>query len=332
MDSLRPRLVRSALLAAAGALWAPAPTRAANHNPTSKFFVADVDGDSEVDTGDKVDDLSRQSVYSAEGTVVETRPNSTNALVFSNGTGIFFDEDTRMEVKQFQQEPFVPNRTDMDMEPSISQTQTFIPHGTVGLCTSKLAAGSTMTYATPLGSVNITGGKLVVHAGGNSTVISDLEGTATVNAGDLDTGGLVLKDGQQAIITPGVNGAPPQVQIQNIPSNQLPGLNARVTMACNAKKTVYFEERGLRNPDSVTPITHNTFTNYTPSSGGGITAFDGDDNTNTNNNTNTTNNNNTPPGTPTPGEIVAVPTAPATTPVNYTQSPASLISNSSGTP
>jgi hypothetical protein len=320
MESLCPRLVRAALLCAATVSWALSPLHAdGKHNPTSKFFVADVDGDSDVDTGNKVDDLTKQSVYNADGTVIETHNNGTNAIVFSNGTGIFFDEDTRMEVKEFQQEPFVPNRTDMNMEPSVSKTDTFIPHGTVGLCTSKLAAGSSMTYATPLGSVNITGGKIVVSSSNGSTVISDLEGVATVNAGETDTGGDVLKDGQQAVITPGANGGPPTVKIQNIPSGQLSGLNAKVTMACNAKKTVYFEARGTKDDDSLQPNNHPN----TPANG--ITAFDGDDGDSSNNNSSN--------GQGDQQTIVAVPVAPATTPVQFTVSGASLPgTNSAGTP
>jgi hypothetical protein len=313
MESLRPRFVRAAALGAAAAWWALTPVHAnGTHNPTSKFYVADVDGDSDVDTGNKVDDLTKQSVYSAEGTVIETHDNGTNAIVFSNGTGLFFDEDTRMEVKEFQQEPFVPNRTDMNMEPSVSKTDTFIPHGTVGLCTSKMAAGSTMTYSTPLGSVNITGGKLVVSANSNSTVISDLEGVATVNVGDTDTGGDVIKDGQQAVITPGENGGPPTIKIQNIPAGELSALNAKVTMACNAKKTVYFEARGSNN-DAIVPL-------GTPdSTTGGVTAFDGDDGAAPGNNPGN--------GQGNQQQIVAVPVAPATTPVQFTQSPASLPGN-----
>ena len=107
-----------------------------------------------------------------------TKPKSTVAVVFSNGTGVFFDEDTRIEVKKFEQEPFVPNRTDTDVEPSMSQTQAFVPRGTVGLCTSKLVAGSNMTYKTQLGAVNIRGGKVVIQSFNNETKISMLEATA----------------------------------------------------------------------------------------------------------------------------------------------------------
>ena len=143
------RALRAFLGLAAALLLASHSWADAKKNPTSKFYVADVDGDAEIDTGDRVDDLTKSSVYNAEGTVVETKPNATNAMVFSNGTGIFFDQDTRVEVKQFDQEPFVPNRTDMDTEPSVSQTQAYVPRGTVGICTSQLVAGSSMNYQTP---------------------------------------------------------------------------------------------------------------------------------------------------------------------------------------
>src|SRR5665213_3370383 len=110
------------LFLAAGLVLPALLSAAPKKNPTSKFYVADVDGEAQIDTGDRVDDLNKKSVYNAEGTVIETKPKASNAMVFSNGTGIFFDEDTRVEVKHFEQEPFVPNRTDMDTEPSISQT------------------------------------------------------------------------------------------------------------------------------------------------------------------------------------------------------------------
>lgn len=320
---------RSALLCAALAAGIPAVLHAANKNPTSKFYVADVDGEAQIDTGEKVDDLTRQSVYNAEGAVVETKPNASNAMVFSNGTGVFFDQDTRMEVKKFQQEPFVPNRNDMNVEPSISQTQNYVPRGTVGLCTSQLVAGSTMTYQTPLGSVNIQGGKLVVSSQNNATVISMIDGQSTVNVGEVDNGGQILKNGQQAVITPGANGGPSQVTIQNIPQNQQNELSQKVTMACNARKTVYFET--AKQADTVVPIgTANAVTagpvgggTNTGADGSGtpgtstITAFDGNDGAVTTKPTLGTT-------TTAPTQIVAVPVAPATTPVQYQTSPANI--------
>ena len=317
-NASRSLLARTAavVLTVAG-LIAPHAVSAANkNNPTSKFYVADVDGDAQIDTGDKVDDLTKKSVYNAEGTVVETKPTATNAMVFSNGTGVFFDEDTRLEVKKFEQEPFVPNRTDNDVEPSMSQTQNNLPRGTVGLCTSKLVAGSTMNYSTPLGSVNIRGGKVVVSTDNNSTTVSMIEGESTVNAGIVDTGGHPLKNGQQAIITPGANGGPPQIKIQDIPSNQRTALNQKVTMACNAKKTVYFDVQGKQS-DTVVPTYGGRSPAVATTTPTQVTAFDGNDGAAT-----TTPVSN--PSTSTPQTIVAVPTAPSNTPVQYEVTPNSI--------
>jgi len=332
-----PQTVSLALcLGAALCLTARVHAATGKKNPTSKFYVADVDGDAEIDTGDKVDDLNKKSVYNAEGTVVETKPKAANAMVFSNGTGIFFDEDTRVEVKKFDQEPFVPNRTDMDVEPSVSQTQAYVPRGTVGLCTSKLVAGSSMNYSTPLGSVNIRGGKVVIQNVGNQTKISMLDGDSTVSAGDQDTGGRPLKNGQQAVITAGTAGQPSQVQIQDIPSNEQAGLQAKVTMACTAKKTVYFEAVGQKISSFITvastpvagtrasaqategtafddPTAGGTST-LTP---GPITAFDGDSSSSSLGGLSTVNPN-------PPPQIIAVPVTPVTVPVQDDPSPNTL--------
>ena len=323
MRAFLPRSSRCICLALCGAgigLLAPTPAHAAKNNPTSKFYVADVEGDSQIDTGSVVDDLTKKSVYNAQGTVIETKPKSANAMVFSNGTGIFFDEDTRVEVKQFEQEPFVPNRTDMDVEPSISQTQAFVPHGTVGLCTSKLVAGSSMNYSTPLGSVNIRGGKVVVSAQDNKTTISMIEGEGTVFSGNLDLGGHTLHDGEQAVITPGEGGQPPHLQIQDIPSNQTATLNSKVTMACSSKKTVYFELRtiGSSQVTAVSPLVKGpagTFRDNTSSTDStDVFSSPGTGTPGTNGTT----------GTNTTTEIVAIPVVPAAPPVGFTISPASL--------
>src|SRR5690606_1901409 len=115
----------------------------------------------QIDTGETIDPLTKRSVYTAQGTVIETKSNASNSMVFSNGTGVYFDPETRLEVRKFVQEPFTPNRRDMEIEPSISNTQNFLPRGTVGICTSKLVAGSTMRYNTPHANIRIKGRKVV---------------------------------------------------------------------------------------------------------------------------------------------------------------------------
>src|SRR5277367_3808551 len=126
-------------------------------SPTSKLFIAETNGDTQIDTGKEIDDLTKKSVYRAQGTVIETKPNSNVSIVLSNGTGIYADVNTRLEIRGFHQDPFKPNRTDMDDEPSVSKTELFLDYGVIGVSTSNLAAGSTMTYETSLATATIRG-------------------------------------------------------------------------------------------------------------------------------------------------------------------------------
>jgi hypothetical protein len=232
------------------ALPAAAGTSAKKKNPGSKIYVSDVSGDATIGTENMLEDLSKRSVYTAQGTVIETKKSSGgergrtySTMVYSNGTGAFFDADTRVEVKRFSQEPFTPNRSDVEVEPSISQTQAFVARGVVGLCTSKLVAGSSMTYQTPHASVHIRGRKVVIEAGAEVTKISMLEGESTIRGGAADVGGYTLRAGEQAIIRRTEPGQPNEIQIGRIPPSEAPQLDDKVAMACMAKKTVYFEER-----------------------------------------------------------------------------------------
>src|ERR1700733_11561531 len=126
-------------------------------NPTSKFYVADTQGDAQVDTGKEIDDLTKKSVYNAQGTTLETKSHSTASVVLSNGTGVYIDFDTRIVVRKFEQEAFRPNRSDVEDEPSISTTHLFVDHGVIGISTSKMVAGSTMEFDTALASAWIRG-------------------------------------------------------------------------------------------------------------------------------------------------------------------------------
>ena len=111
----------------------------AKKNPASKVYVADLSGDAVIDTGENVEEVGKRSVYTAQGTIIETkkplqesdRRKFFSTMVYSNGTGAFYDADTRVEMKHFVQEPFTPNRSDVEMEPSISQTQAFVARGKV---------------------------------------------------------------------------------------------------------------------------------------------------------------------------------------------------------
>jgi hypothetical protein len=291
-------------------------------NPASKLFVTDVSGEAEIDTGDTVKELAKRSVYNAEGTTIETKKAEkagdkdkiSSSLVYSNGTGAFFGQDTRVEVKRFVQEPFAPNRTDMDVEPSISQTQAFVSRGLVGLCTSKLVAGSTMNYNTPHGSVNILGRKVVIEANDNETNISMLEGDSTVRGGPADLGGQPLHAGERAIIRAGPPGQPNIVRVIPIPPNEIPALDDKVSQACMAKKTVYFEvkERTIGSD----PAADAAGSSNSAASDAPVTAFDGP----------VANADPSAANSNVVREIVPVEVVPTALPVQFTVSPATLIS------
>lgn len=316
------RLLSACTTAALGLLVAAheLPAQQRPKTPASKLYVSDVSGEALIDTGDAIKDLSKRSVYNAQGTIIETKKPQSEAdrakhystMVYSNGTGAFFDADTRVEIRRFVQEPFTPTRTDIEVEPSVSQTQAFVARGIVGLCTSKLVAGSNMTYQTAHASVNIRGRKVVIEARGDVTKVSMLEGDSTVRAGPQDVGGRTLQAGQQAIIRPGPPSQPNIVQIVPIPPQEATQLEEKVSIACMAKKTVYFEVREkTENSDKQ---------NEDPSGAGDgdggdnqgtspVTAFDGA----------------TDGSNGTPREIVPVEVVPINLPVEFTVSPATIV-------
>ena len=108
--------------------------------------MAETDGASTIQIDDKIVDLTPKSVYLATGSILETQPKASLAIVYSNGTGVSLEPDTRLQIVQFKQTPFPPNRTDLELEPSISTTQALLMRGIIGISTSKLAAGTTMNY------------------------------------------------------------------------------------------------------------------------------------------------------------------------------------------
>lgn len=285
----------------------------ARRNPASKIYVSDVSGQAQIDTGEKIHALSRRSVYNAEGTVIETKPvdaegvrrKNYSTMVYSNGTGAYFDADTRVEVRRFVQEPFTPTRTDVDVEPSISVTQAFVARGTVGLCTSRLVAGSSMTYQTPHAAINVRGRRVVIEAGAETTRISMLDGESTVRAGAEDAASYTVRAGEQAVIRRGPAGQPSQIQIRPIPPAEAPALDEKVTLACMAKRTVYFEVR--EQPSGSEPVAE---TAPAPGTPGVVTAFY----------------DNSASTTAATREIVAVPVVPASLPVPFVVSPANLTS------
>lgn len=210
--------------------------------PTSKLFLAEAVGEGNITTEGKAHSPKQATAFDAPGTVIETGKDAHQAFVYSNGTGMLVDENTRVEVDRFVQEPFRPDREKTgEVEPSISQSDVFVSRGQVNICTSQLVSGSTMTYSTPNASVNIRGGKMAVSTNGSESTIYLLDGDITVRTGGKDSAGTLLRPGEKATIRPGPPGRPPVVTIAPIEPQLMSTLDDKVGAACAAKKTVSFE-------------------------------------------------------------------------------------------
>jgi hypothetical protein len=280
--------------------------------PTSKIYLAETTGESQIQTNDKIYTARQATAFDAPGTVIETTANSHNAFVYSNGTGLFVDQNTRVEIDRFVQEPFRPNKTttaDAPYEPSVSQSDVHVAHGAVGVCTSQLVSGSSMSYSTPQASVNIRGGKVSIETNADETIIDLLDGDITVRGGSKDIGGQILRPGERAVVRAAPAGLPPSVTISRIPPEAMQASDERCSVACNAKKTVTFEaiekkaEQGLDAPSTDTPVTGGS-SSTTPAGGEGGGGGEGAGQ-----------------------EIVAKPTVPSETPTNIVISPDRLPGN-----
>ena len=212
------------------------------HHPVGKIYVVSLTGASQSASGETVVALTQKSIFPAAGSRIETKPSGTLSMVFSNGTGIFLDQDTHIQIKRFTQDAFTANRTNLELEPSVSTTEVFLSRGILAVSTSKLAAGSAMSFHAMLGSLGLRGGNVVLEANGDELKISLLDGEGTVHGGELDPAGHVLHAGEQAIVLPGPSGQPNIVKIGKIPADELASLEVKAAMAYEARKTVFFEQ------------------------------------------------------------------------------------------
>lgn len=209
--------------------------------PTSKLYLSETKGTGHIYTDGKIFEPKQATAFDAPGTVIETDTDSHQAYVYSNGTAMYIDANSRVEVNRFVQERFAPNSNTTEAEPSASQSDIFVWRGLVGVCTSQLVSGSTMNYSTEHGTVTIRGRKIAIQTNPNETIVYLIDGDVTVRTGKLDTGGHVLKSGERAIIRPGAAGAAATVTIDEIDKKFLTELDEKVTVACNARRTVSFE-------------------------------------------------------------------------------------------
>jgi len=278
--------------------------------PTSKLYLAESVGKGNITTEGKAHEAKQATAFDAPGTVIETSKDSHQAFVYSNGTAMLVDENTRVEVDRFVQEPFKPDRDkSTEVEPSISQSDVFVSRGQVNICTSQMVSGSTMSYSTPNANVNIRGGKVAVATNGSESTIYLLEGDITVRGSGKDTGGTILRAGEKATITSAGPGRPPIIKVAPIDSDMAGKLDEKVAAACAAKKTVSFETIEKKSQfgaegESEAPGTNGGSSGNNGSGGNQETPGTSD-----------------PDAAPPTDEIVVTPNTPSSPPTNITVSP-----------
>lgn len=240
-----------ALLAVVSSSFAQQPA-AGEPKAASKIYIADSKGEAQVESGAKIYAIRQATAFNATGTVIETKAKAHNTVVYSNGTGMFVDENTRVEITRFDQQAFTSRNgstLDSTHEPSMSQSNILVTRGIVGICTNQLLSGSSMIYVTPAASIAIRGGKLVIEVLPHETRVDLLEGDVTVRAAGKDVGGQILQPRERAVIRPGVAGGEPTITVMLIPDADWKNDDQRVARACAGRRSVTFEALALSAGD-----------------------------------------------------------------------------------
>jgi len=211
-------------------------------NLVSKLYAVDVEGEAYVENAGAILPLSAREIYVAQGSTVYTSEESTVSLVISNGTGLFLSESTRMTVTRAAQEPFQGERSDMINEPSVSNIQLEHQHGIMGICTSRLLAGTLLEVVTDEFITRIVDGKLVYERGPEGSSVTLVGGDASVQSGQIWYEGEArdLKV-RHKLFFPADGSEPIETQLSG---SELAGMEGIVTIACLARRGVYFDVLG----------------------------------------------------------------------------------------
>jgi len=229
-------------------------------NLVSKIYAVDVEGEAYVENAGIINPLSAREIYVAQGSTIYTQEESTVSLVISNGTGIFLSESTRMSITRAAQEPFQGERSDMINEPSVSNIQLEHQHGIMGICTSRLLAGTLLEVVTDEFITRIVDGKLVYERGPEGSSVTLVGGDATVQSGQIwyEGEGRTLKV-RHKLFFPADGSEPVETHLSG---SELAGMEGIVTIACLARRGVYFDVLG-------DPVASDVITTPDEAEGGG---------------------------------------------------------------
>jgi hypothetical protein len=226
-----------------------------------KIFVAEVNGAVTYVAGGKVIKLEKGESVPADGAHIETAAGSSLVLVYSNGTSVFIDQNTIIDIRRFTQKPFTPGVDTTVLEPSASDTLGKITQGRVIISTNELATGTSMIYQTPESQVQIRGREVVIEVQNQTTNVVTLAGDVTVTPVNAPPGdiGEALHTGDMAVVTTtsAASTATPSVQVVPINTTLTASLAPMLASTQRAQSTVVFESvttpagAGANNPTTV---------------------------------------------------------------------------------
>ncbi len=205
----------------------------AQQSVPGKIFVAELDGAVTFAGSGKALGLKKGDSAIAQGVSIETGQGGSAVVVYSNGTSLFVDQNTHIEINRFTQVPFPSSVNIAAIEPSISDTLATVRQGRVVVTTNQLATGTSMIYLTPQSQVKIRGKEVVIEVTDQKTRLLVISGDATVtpqNAGP-DTVGQTVHGGQMAIV---------QIQVVPIDEELAKEVAPKVAAAERAQGVVVF--------------------------------------------------------------------------------------------
>jgi hypothetical protein len=226
------------------ALFATVLSGAAQDFVAGKVYVAEIAGGVAYTVGGSLAELKKGDTVPVQGARNETAPSAHVVFVYSNGTSLYVDEKTIVEIVRFVQKPF-PKGTDTTVtEPSISQTLGRITQGRIIITTNKLATGTTMLYRTPHAEVKIRGQEVVIEVYDRESRIIVINGDVTVTpvGASGQNAGLVLHSGQMVTVTDSSMSSPSvPLQVLAIDPGLLASLAGQLAAGERARQIVVFE-------------------------------------------------------------------------------------------
>jgi len=168
---------------------------------SGSLIVLDIKGEAEtfLPNGQLIQNKLTRGMIMSEGISLQTTQFSEVLILFSNGTTLTLEENSKLEILKFKQEPFLAddaNLEDSETEPSSSQLELNLPFGTFISQTKTLSKDSSYIINTPSGTVRVKGTQFQLGVDKTGSLKLDVsESTVSLTPPGQSKGILVSKGG-----------------------------------------------------------------------------------------------------------------------------------------